>query len=82
MILWIIDRDLDLLEPGRAGRVETELQNLDSVRQESARFYESLQKVVDQQIQKTGFGPAKRLRHGWRQELLQKAAGPDRENHQ
>ena len=37
--------------------VETELQSLDNVRQESARLYESLQKVVDQQIQKTGFVP-------------------------
>jgi hypothetical protein len=37
--------------------IETELQNLDNVRQESARLYESLQEVVDQQIQKTGFVP-------------------------
>lgn len=37
--------------------VETELQSLDNVRQEIARLYESLQKVVDQQIQKTGFVP-------------------------
>lgn len=37
--------------------IETELQNLDSVAQESARLYESLQQVVDQQIQKTGFVP-------------------------
>jgi len=37
--------------------IETELQNLDNVRQESARLYESLQSVVDQQIQKTGFVP-------------------------
>ena len=37
--------------------IETELQSLDNVRQESARLYESLQKVVDQQIQKTGFVP-------------------------
>lgn len=37
--------------------IETELQSLDNVRQESARLYESLQKVVDQQLQKTGFVP-------------------------
>src|SRR5438477_9744785 len=37
--------------------IETELQNLDNVRQESARLYDSLQTVVDQQIQKTGFVP-------------------------
>ena len=37
--------------------IETELPNLDNVRQESARLYESLQEVVDQQIQKTGFVP-------------------------
>ena len=37
--------------------IETELQSLDSVRQESTRLYESLQEVVDQQIQKTGFVP-------------------------
>src|SRR5436305_7921760 len=37
--------------------IETELQNLDNVRDESARLYESLQKAVDQQIQKTGFVP-------------------------
>src|SRR6266480_16249 len=37
--------------------IETELQNLDSVRDESARLYDSLQTVVDQQIQKTGFVP-------------------------
>ena len=37
--------------------VETELPNLANVRQESARLYESLQEVVDQQIQKTGFVP-------------------------
>jgi hypothetical protein len=37
--------------------IETELPNLDSVRQDSARLYESLQEVVDQQIQKTGFVP-------------------------
>jgi hypothetical protein len=37
--------------------IETELQSLDSVRQDSARLYESLQEVVDQQIQKTGFVP-------------------------
>ena len=37
--------------------IETELQSLDNVRQESARQYESLQEVVDQQIQKTGFVP-------------------------
>ena len=37
--------------------IETELQSLDNVRHESARLYESLQEVVDQQIQKTGFVP-------------------------
>src|SRR4029077_8259222 len=37
--------------------VETELQNLDSVREESARLYDSLQQAVDLQIQKTGFVP-------------------------
>ena len=37
--------------------IETELPNLDNVRHESARLYESLQEVVDQQIQKTGFVP-------------------------
>ena len=37
--------------------IETELQSLDNVREESARLYESLQEAVDQQIQKTGFVP-------------------------
>jgi hypothetical protein len=37
--------------------IETELPNLDTVAQDSARLYESLQEVVDQQIQKTGFVP-------------------------
>jgi len=37
--------------------IETELPNLDTVAQDSARMYESLQNVVDQQIQKTGFVP-------------------------
>jgi hypothetical protein len=37
--------------------IETELQNLDNLRQESARLYDSLQEAVDQQIQKTGFVP-------------------------
>src|SRR5436190_12765213 len=37
--------------------IETELQNLDNVAQESARLYESLQSVVDGQLQKTGFVP-------------------------
>src|SRR6266446_6321108 len=37
--------------------IETELQNLDNVREESARLYESLQEAVDSQIQKTGFVP-------------------------
>jgi hypothetical protein len=37
--------------------IETELQNLDNVREESARLYDSLQTAVDQQIQKTGFVP-------------------------
>jgi len=38
--------------------IETELQNLDSVREASARLYDSLQAAVDQQIQKTGFVPS------------------------
>jgi hypothetical protein len=37
--------------------IETELQNLENVARDSARLYESLQNVVDQQIQKTGFVP-------------------------
>src|SRR5260370_36046017 len=37
--------------------IETELQNLDNVREESARLYDSLQEAVDRQIQKTGFVP-------------------------
>src|SRR5215472_14556506 len=37
--------------------IETELQNLDTVREDSARLYDSLQEAVDQQIQKTGFVP-------------------------
>src|SRR6266403_5041756 len=37
--------------------IETELQSLDNVRQESARLYDSLQEAVDRQIQKTGFVP-------------------------
>src|SRR5689334_24907436 len=37
--------------------IETELQNLDNVREESAHLYDSLQNAVDQQIQKTGFVP-------------------------
>jgi hypothetical protein len=37
--------------------IETELQNLDNVREASARLYESLQEAVDLQIQKTGFVP-------------------------
>jgi hypothetical protein len=37
--------------------IETELQNLDNVREQSARLYDSLQQAVDQQIQKTGFVP-------------------------
>ena len=37
--------------------IETELQNLDNVREESARLYDSLQQAVDEQIQKTGFVP-------------------------
>src|SRR5215469_15659064 len=37
--------------------IETELQNLDNVREESACLYDSLQEAVDQQIQKTGFVP-------------------------
>src|SRR5438477_10794252 len=37
--------------------IETEVQNLDNVRDESARLYDSLQQAVDQQIQKTGFVP-------------------------
>ena len=41
--------------------IETELPNLETVQQDSARLYESLQGVVDQQIQKTGFVPT----HGY-----------------
>lgn len=37
--------------------IETELPNLETVAQDSAHLYESLQGVVDQQIQKTGFVP-------------------------
>src|SRR6266576_7293860 len=37
--------------------IETELQSLDNVHEESARLYDSLQEAVDQQIQKTGFVP-------------------------
>src|SRR5215472_720516 len=37
--------------------IETELQNLDNVREATARLYKSLQEAVDQQIQKTGFVP-------------------------
>src|SRR5213595_750911 len=37
--------------------IETELQNLDNVRDESARLYDSLQQAVDEQIQETGFVP-------------------------
>ena len=37
--------------------IETEVQNLDNVRDESARLYDSLQEVVDQQIKRTGFVP-------------------------
>jgi hypothetical protein len=37
--------------------IETELQNLDNVAAESARLYESLQSVVDRQLQQTGFVP-------------------------
>src|SRR5260370_11154601 len=37
--------------------IETEVQNLDNVREDSARLYESLQQAVDQQIQQTGFVP-------------------------
>ena len=37
--------------------IETELPNIDNVAADSARLYESLQGVVDQQIQKTGFVP-------------------------
>src|SRR6266581_7030497 len=37
--------------------IETELQNLDNVREESAHLYNSLQEAVDRQIQKTGFVP-------------------------
>src|SRR5260370_2798464 len=37
--------------------IETELQNLDNVREESARLYDSLQQAVDRQIQKVGFVP-------------------------
>jgi hypothetical protein len=37
--------------------IETELQNIENIAQQSARLCESLQNVVDQQIQKTGFVP-------------------------
>src|SRR5436190_19617328 len=37
--------------------IETELQNLDNVREQSARLYDSLQQAVDRQIQKVGFVP-------------------------
>jgi hypothetical protein len=37
--------------------IETELQSLDNVREESARLYDSLQEAVDRQIQRTGFVP-------------------------
>lgn len=37
--------------------IETELQNLEAVSEESARLYDALQDVVDGQIQKTGFVP-------------------------
>jgi len=37
--------------------IETELPNLETVAQDSARLYESLQGVVDSQIRKTGFVP-------------------------
>src|SRR5438046_97056 len=37
--------------------IETEVQNLDNVRDEGARLYHSLQEVVDEQITKTGFVP-------------------------
>ena len=37
--------------------IETELQDLDNVAQQSARLYDVLQDAVDQQIQKTGFVP-------------------------
>ena len=37
--------------------IETEVLNLNNVRDESARLYDSLQQAVDQQIQKTGFVP-------------------------
>ena len=37
--------------------IETELPNLNSVAQDCAELYDSLQQVVDQQIQKTGFVP-------------------------
>jgi len=37
--------------------IETELRNIDNIAQQSARLYDSLQNVVDQQIQKTGFVP-------------------------
>ena len=37
--------------------VETELQNVTDVTEESARLYTSLQKAVDDQMQQTGFVP-------------------------
>src|SRR5262245_29674019 len=38
--------------------IETELQSLANVCDESACLYDSLQKAIDQQIQKTGFVPS------------------------
>ena len=47
--------------------IETELQNLDNVREESARLYDSLQQAVDQQIQKTGFVPPDEQERRWKE---------------
>ena len=64
--------------------IETELQNLDDVREASARLYDSLQSAVDQQIQKTGFVPPNR--YGMEPEkngvwnCSQKQLGIDRKN--
>jgi hypothetical protein len=45
------------LRPIYQRKVEVKSGQLDNVREESACLYDSLQKAVDQQIQKTGFVP-------------------------
>jgi hypothetical protein len=60
--------------------IETELQSLDGVRQESAQLYDSLQQAVDQQIQKTGFVPPDGNGQKRCLELLAKTAGTDRKD--